>query len=91
MVVSSKLVQMKHAGIEASKLDLPIFSFCRLIVDCSLSGVSFGCRVYLSVVVVCCWLSGVACGVLTVDCRGSRCKRLLLVPGYNGWRHCYKT
>ncbi len=36
-------------------------------VDCWLSGVGFGCRVYLLVVVLCCWLSGVGCRVLIVD------------------------
>jgi hypothetical protein len=63
VVVESKLAQMKHEGVVgvAAKLVLLYTVPYRLLTG--------HCRVYLSVVVVCCWLSGVGCGVLTVDCR----------------------
>ncbi len=53
---------------------LPTWSCCIFflsVFNCLLSGVGSGCQVFLSVLVVCCWLSGVGCRVLTVDFRVS--------------------
>ncbi len=45
------------------------FGSCLLmVVGRRFSGVGFVCRVHLSVIVVCCCLSGVGCRVLTVGC-----------------------
>jgi hypothetical protein len=55
-------------GVVASNLVLLYF----LPVGCKvLHGVGFGCRAYLSVIVICCWLSGIGNRLLAVDCRVS--------------------
>ncbi len=71
-------------GLTARKKGLlvPTWSFCILflsVFNCRLMGVGW-CRLYLSVVVGCCWLSGVGCQVLTVDFRVS-----LLVVVVGSW------
>ncbi len=62
---------MKHEGGCCFQPCLTVFSFPS-VVNCWLSGVGFGYRMFLSmVVVVCCWLSGIVYWALAVDCRVS--------------------
>jgi hypothetical protein len=52
---------MKHVGVVASNLVLLYFL---PVGYCWLSGVGFGCRLFISMVIVCCWLSGIGKRVL---------------------------
>jgi hypothetical protein len=69
---------MKHEGLFAYNLSCCACGLLVWVVECYLSSVGFGCRVQLSVIGVCCWLSD---RVLTIV-GWYRCQWLLLVPAW---------